>query len=163
MSGDVQEAKRRLPLPVLMNQLGLGEHSRKSALCPFHEDHHNSFSVFKSERGWFFKCHAGCGVGDEIILLEKHKNISRNQATKLYLKMAGVNGYAPHNSAPNQKQTASVFNWGACVGAVTPAYLQELAESRGYSLEFCLWLHQRALIGLYDDCIAFPIPRTPAR
>src|SRR5437016_3131958 len=57
MSGDVQEAKRRLPLPVLMNQLGLGEHSRKSALCPFHEDHRNSFSVFLSERGWHARWH----------------------------------------------------------------------------------------------------------
>ena len=41
--------------------------------------------------------------------------------------------------------------------AVTPAHLQELAEWRGYSLEFCLWLYQRALIGRYDDCIAFPM------
>jgi DNA primase len=85
---NIIEAKRRLPLPVLMNQLGLGDHARKSARCPFHEDHRNSFSVFQGERGWFFKCHAGCGVGDEINLLEKHKNISRSQATKLYLKMA---------------------------------------------------------------------------
>jgi hypothetical protein len=154
---NIIEAKRKLPLPVLMNQLGLGEYARKSARCPFHEDHRNSFSVFQSERGWFFKCHAGCGVGDEINLLEKHKNISRSQATKLFLEMAGVNGYAPHNPPPYRKQTASVFNWNACVEAVTPAHLQDLAEWRGCSLEFCLWSHQRALIGLYDDCIAFPM------
>src|SRR5437660_12226647 len=51
MSGDVQEAKRRLPLPVLMNQLGVGEHSRKSALCPFHAEHRNALSAPPTARG----------------------------------------------------------------------------------------------------------------
>jgi len=32
----IDEAKRRLPLPALMARLGLGEHAKKSALCPLH-------------------------------------------------------------------------------------------------------------------------------
>jgi CHC2 zinc finger len=157
VSCDIAEAKRRLPLPVLMNQLGLGQHSKRSARCPFHEDKRNSFSVWQSERGWFFKCHAGCGEGDEINLLELHKCISRSDATKLFLEMAGVNGYAPYAPRDNQNGTAGAFSWRACVEAFTETHLQRLAEWRGLSRSFCYWLHQRALVGLYDGCFAFPI------
>ena len=90
MSGDIPAAKQRLPLPALMRELGLGEHAKKSARCPFHEDKHNSFSVYKNPKGEFrFKCFVGCGEGDEIIFLEKLKRISRSDAAKLYLEMAG--------------------------------------------------------------------------
>jgi len=133
MSGDVQEAKRRLPLPTLMNLIGLGKHLKKSALCPFHEDTRNSFSVWQSERGWFFKCHAGCGEGDEINLLELHKRISRADATRLYLEMAGANGDAPHIARTNDRRKAAAFNWGACAEAFSETHLKRLAEWRGYS------------------------------
>jgi hypothetical protein len=76
--GPIEEAKDRLPLPVLLHRLGLGEHAKKSARCPFHDDQRNSFSVWRNEAGrWFWKCHAGCGDGDEISFLEKHKSIPR--------------------------------------------------------------------------------------
>ena len=103
MSDDIRTAKERLPLPDLMNQLDLGQHARRSARCPFHEDKRNSFSVWQSERGWFFKCHAGCGEGDEINLLELHKRVPRTEATRLFLSMAGLNGSAP----PAQKANAN--------------------------------------------------------
>ena len=50
----IDEAKRRLSLPQLMQQLGLGEHAKKSARCPLpgHEDKHPSFSVFKGSDGF---------------------------------------------------------------------------------------------------------------
>jgi len=163
VSGDIAAAKRRLPLPTLMNQLGLGEHSRRSARCPFHEDKRNSFSVWQQRDGsWFWKCHTGCGAGDEINFLESHKSISRGDATKLFLKMAGVNGYAPNvpnSSRANETQSATKFDWPACVEAFTEKHLERLADWRGLSDGFCSWLHRRALVGLYDGCIAFPIPR----
>jgi CHC2 zinc finger len=78
---DLAEAKRRLPLPTLLHQLGLGEHAKKSARCPFHDDQRNSFSVWCNEAGqWRFKCHAGCGDGDEVTVLEKIKIISNSEA-----------------------------------------------------------------------------------
>ena len=46
-STSIEEAKRRLPLPLLLKQLGLGEHAKKTARCPFHEDRNPSFSVFQ--------------------------------------------------------------------------------------------------------------------
>ena len=77
-SDEIDEAKKKLPLPVLMHRLGVGEHAKKSARCPFHEDKHNSFSVWqRPDAGWFWKCHSGCGAGDEInfLLLGDVRNI----------------------------------------------------------------------------------------
>src|SRR5258705_9564214 len=86
----LQEAKRRLILPALLHQLGMGQLAKKSARCPFHDDQRNSFSVFRGESGaWFWKCHAGCGQGDEITFLEKHECISTGEAIKLFREMAG--------------------------------------------------------------------------
>jgi|GEM_PF-2364701 len=93
MSTDIQEAKRFLPLPKLMEQLGLGDHAKKAAKCPFHNDTSPSFSVFQDKDGqqWKWKCFAGCGQGDEIDFLALEKfggNVK--QAFPEYLRMAGV-------------------------------------------------------------------------
>ena len=87
----INEAKRRLPLPQLLEKLGLAAHAKKSAHCLFHDDEHKSFSVFHSNdgKGWQWKCHAGCGYGDEIAFLMKARNCSRREAIKRYLDMAG--------------------------------------------------------------------------
>jgi DNA primase len=138
MSGDIALAKQRLPLPVLMRQLGLGEHAKKSARCPFHDDNHNSFSVWQNSDGWAFKCHAGCGAGDEINFLELHEKLPRSDAVKRFLELAGVNGSEPYVPLPNKtKQARSAFDWGACADAFTPKHLERLATWRGYRPEFC--------------------------
>ena len=88
----IDEAKRRLPLPQLLEKLSLSAHAKKSARCPFpgHDDKHPSFSVFQGEDGfWRWSCFAGCGNGDEIMFLLTLKGISKTQAIKLYLDMAG--------------------------------------------------------------------------
>ena len=88
---DLAEPKRRLPLPALLDRLGLGAHVKKSALCPFHDDRRNSFSIWRTDSGqWLWKCHAGCGQGDEITFLEKFKSISNREAIKLFKEMAGL-------------------------------------------------------------------------
>jgi Protein of unknown function (DUF3987)/CHC2 zinc finger len=151
-SDDLAEAKRRLPLPALLHQLGLGEHAKKSARCPFHEDQHNSFSVWRNDaESWFWKCHAGCGDGDEVTFLEKHKSISSSEAIKLFKEMAGVN-------APRSKPaSASPPDWRACVEAFTHKHMERLADWRGFSGVFCSWLKQNDLVGLHEGCIAFPV------
>ena len=86
----IDNAKRRLPLPELMRQLGYDEkHIGKTALCPFHRDQHPSFSVFQKNGAWFHRCFVGCSSGDEIAFLVKHFGISRRDAIKRYLNMAG--------------------------------------------------------------------------
>ena len=152
-NNDLAEAKRRLPLQTLLHQLGLGEHAKKSARCPFHEDQRNSFSVWCNEAGqWRFKCHAGCGDGDEVTVLEKVKSISNSEAIKLLKEMAGV-------SAPPSKprSSAPAPDWRACVEAFDDKHLERLADWRGFSGEFCSWLKQSGLVGLYEKCIAFPV------
>jgi DNA primase len=89
----IEEAKRRLPLPELMRQLGYGGHVNTcgNAHCPFHDDQHPSFSSMKKTEGtWFWRCWAGCEQGDEIDLLAKVRGLSNNEAIKEYLSMAGV-------------------------------------------------------------------------
>jgi hypothetical protein len=157
---DIAEAKRKLPLPSLMQQLGLHEHAKKSARCPFHEDQHASFSVWRTESGaWLFKCHTGCGQGDEINFLELHKAISRSDATKLYLEMAGV-AQTSRGQPPAKKSNSEnpkPFDWQPCVDALTERHLERLGEWRGYSGAFCSWLHKRGLVGLHNCYIAFPV------
>jgi hypothetical protein len=84
-----------------MKRLGLAAHAKKSANCPFlgHKDEHPSFSVFQGKGGfWFWKCHAGCGDGDEIMFLRKVKGLSLTEAMNLYLNMADFPSRAPHRS-----------------------------------------------------------------
>jgi len=88
----IDQAKPLMPLPKLMRQLNYEEKQiGKSAVCPFHEDEHPSFSVFQSKggKGWQWKCFAGCGEGDEIAFLAKHFGIATSEAIKRYLEMAG--------------------------------------------------------------------------
>jgi DNA primase len=85
------QAKQRLPLPALMSLLGHGDRARKSARCPFHEDSRNSFSVYQRRDGsWAFKCHAGCGQGDAIDFLAKHRGLSNAEACREFIRLAGV-------------------------------------------------------------------------
>ena len=104
----IDEAKLRLPLPELMRQLGLGEHAKKSAHCPFHNDQRKSFSVFQDwDNSWYWKCHAGCGDGDEIDFVVKYKEISRREAIRLYLEMAGFPPSRPPKSHQYPKSLRS--------------------------------------------------------
>ncbi len=87
----IQQAKQRLPLPKLMALHGDKWAAFKSAQCPFHDDDNPSFSVWKNERGlWFWKCHAGCGHGDEIDYLAQKLDEGRGAAIREYLDLAGL-------------------------------------------------------------------------
>jgi CHC2 zinc finger len=99
LRGKIDQAKRRLPLPELMAQVGLGDRAKKTAHCPFHDDEHKSFSVFQGKDGWWhYKCFAGCGDGDEIMFLRKLKGLSSTEAISLYLDMAGFPPRLSHRS-----------------------------------------------------------------
>jgi len=130
----IELAKQRLPLPNLLESLGLGEHAKKSARCPFHDDHDNSFSVYKNDKGqWRFKCFTGCGSGDEITFVELHKRISNGEAIKLFLEMAGLNASAPlvrkpdsppATPRPNETRPGNAFDWRACAEAFTDKHVE---------------------------------------
>jgi uncharacterized protein DUF3987/CHC2-type zinc finger protein len=151
---DLAEAKRRLPLRALLHRLGLGQHAKKSSRCPFHDDQRNSFSVWRNEDGqWFWKCHAGYGEGDEITLLRTRKRISNRDAIELLKEMAGVSATV---SKPKSCMPPPI-DWRACVEAFTNEHIEQLAEWRGLSGEFCSLLKQNQLVGLHEGCIGFPV------
>jgi hypothetical protein len=104
----INEAKRRLPLPDLMAQLGFCEQAKKTAHCPFHDDEHKSFSVFLGDDGfWHWNCFAGCGDGDEIMFLSKLKGVSPTEAISLYLNRAGFPTRGPRKSHEYPKSRQS--------------------------------------------------------
>jgi CHC2 zinc finger len=110
MRQKIDEAKRQLPLPELLSRLGLGEHAKKTARCPFpgHEDKHPSFSVFRGEDGfWHYMCFSKCGDGDEIMFLSKLKAISLPAAMTFYLDMAGFPVSRPSKSREYPASRAS--------------------------------------------------------
>jgi len=127
----IVEAKTILPLPTLMASFALGELAKQSARCPFHDDRHSSFSVWQGgDWRWSFKCHAGCGAGDEINFLELHENLSRRDAVKRFLDLAGLNGATPPRSTPT-------LDWQKCVEKFSAEHLERLSEWRGYPGECC--------------------------
>ena len=151
---NIVEAKRRLPLPELMAQLGDGDRAKPSARCPFHDDKTPSFSTFQKEGSWFWKCHSSnCGSGDEIDYLAKRRGLQNGSAIAEFLKLAGV--ARTLRTAPSEARH-DVFNWSACVDAFTEADALRVAEWRGLSLDFVRWLHANGTIGSFEKLIAFP-------
>jgi hypothetical protein len=110
LSKKIAQAKSQLPLPQLMRQLGLGEHAKERARCPFdgHEDKHPSFSVFQGSDGfWHFNCFSRCGDGDEITFLSKLRALPLDEAISLYLEMAGFPRTCPPKSRECHKSPES--------------------------------------------------------
>jgi hypothetical protein len=126
LRGKIDEAKRRLPLPKLMAQVGLGDRAKKTAHCPFHDDEHKSFSVFQGKDGWWhYRCFAGCGEGDEIMFLSKREKLPLTEAMSLYLEMAGFPPRVPPESHEYPKSRESrefPGSHGFPVSPVAPAY-----------------------------------------
>ena len=175
----IAQVKLDFPLPLFMISRGLGQHAHRSARCPFHDDQHNSFSVFEGQDGdWKWKCHAGCGGGDAIDFLCKLDGIPVKAGLERYRKesksnhVAGLIGQnidpkmhtARHASLPQQSRLTE-FNWPDCVQAL--AYdgdlINALAKSRGYDPATIWTLLQHELIGQFDRHFAFPVTATDDR
>jgi CHC2 zinc finger len=89
----------------------------KTALCPFHDDHKPSFSVFKGKDGyWHYKCFV-CDTqgGDEIAFLLKRFGFSRREAIKRYLEMAGFPARPCRKSREYPEPPASPDSLRVCV------------------------------------------------
>ena len=106
--GGVAEAKQRLPLPQLMERMGEGAHVKRSARCPFHEDRHASFSVFTDGGGWYWKCHAGCGEGDEVNYIQHRLNLSQSEAVRRFCDMAGTELRVPQSFSERRTRPSAL-------------------------------------------------------
>lgn len=145
------QAKQRLPLPALMSQCGHGERAKKSARCMFHEDSSNSFSCYQRDNGtWAWKCHAGCGSGDEADWLGKLRGLSNTDACREYAKLAGV-------TRARADGNSRLLDWQQCVRDFTPERAAEFARWRALTPEFVATLQTFGLIGFFRNGIAFPV------
>ena len=90
LASRIQRAKALLPLRQLIAQLDDWDEGVCANLCPFHEDLNPSFSIFTYHGQELWKCHAGCGAGDQITYIEIKLEMSRGQAIGEFLRMAGV-------------------------------------------------------------------------
>jgi hypothetical protein len=71
-------------------------------------------------------------------------------------------GMPSTNESHVSKQAVSTgagerFDWRQCVANLKLNHLLLLAKTRGYSNPFCGWLRKEGLVGLYEDCIAWPL------
>ena len=65
--------KQSCPMPVLLQNLGLGAHAKPSCRSPFRVDENASWGIFETTTGWRFKDHATEESGDEITLIARLK------------------------------------------------------------------------------------------
>jgi P4 family phage/plasmid primase-like protien len=71
--------------------------------------------------------------------------------------MAGLGYLLSAHRSKSRTRNQPDFNWGKCVEAITEDQLQELADWRGYRIEFCRWLRDHGHIGSYQGHFAFPV------
>src|SRR5439155_706070 len=113
------------------------------ARCPAHDDRKPSLSIDEGADGRaLLKCHAGC---DNTAILES-LGMEPRDLFPVTSRRQSDNGAIP--TAP--------FEWSKCVAAFTDRHIERLAKWRGYSIDSCSWLKQSRLVGLHDNCIAFP-------
>jgi AAA domain-containing protein/CHC2-type zinc finger protein len=180
---EIAEAKAALPLPVLLSRLGVSTpgQDKFNIQCPLHnEQNGESFAVQCKDGAWLWNCFGRCGRGgDEITFLEAYKNLSRDDAVKFFLEMAG-NGATKVQPIPRRHRHRHVvnpgcairastatatatpprpapFDWFSCVAAVTDKDLARLEKLRGFSSELCQWLKTNSLLGIIDGHFAFPV------
>ena len=61
-----------------------------------------------------------------------------------------------HDNRNGSKPTTP-FNWQGCVDGFKNTQIEQLAKWRGYSQTFCESLCSEKLVGLHNECIAFPV------
>ena len=49
------------------------------------------------------------------------------------------------------------FDWQSCLNAMTEGHVKKLAAWRGFSMEFCQYLHQTGMIGVFRGNFALPV------
>jgi len=110
MNIDIQELKRLLRLPQLMEKLGYGDRAKSSARCMFHNDNHPSFGIFSREGKWGFRCHSCGAKGDEVTFVEKALNLSRGDAIRRFAELAGVTDKTQYHSTKSSRLHAETPN-----------------------------------------------------
>jgi CHC2-type zinc finger protein len=160
---NINAAKTALPFPALLNRIGVPapDKDKFKMQCPLHdEEHGESLSVQKKNGTWLWKCFGKCNRGgDEITFLQTYKGVSRDDAIKLYLELAG-NG-ATKKARPRSKPTAEAapaqFDWDKCGDDCGEKNIKGIADWRGFAPEFVREMRDKGHIGIYRGRVALPV------
>jgi hypothetical protein len=138
----LEEAKQRLRIPALWIHFGFPGEPKKSCRCPWRDDHKPSFSVSSDGMLWNdFGTHEG---GDAIDFLARASGLSRADACRKFIELAGGGYVAPaaRPPAPVQKARPSFphFERGSA------ADLRQLAKLRNIGLEGLQFASERGLL-----------------
>lgn len=123
------------------------------AKCPAHADRKPSLSVSEGNDGRvLLKCHAGCSTQEVLAAA----GLTASDLFPSNGRNGNIVGCRTHLRERTTRQTPQ-FDWKSCVAAFTKRDQEQFAEWRGYSDIFVSWLHERALVGLYNGGFAFPV------
>lgn len=161
----LEQAKQALSLPDLMIRRGYGEHAKKGTRCPFHDDHKDSFSVYRKNGEWAWHCFAGCGGGDAADFLARVDGIRNGDACRRLIELAGMGSRGAEGTRPWIQRKACAPSIPERLGVMPDAvadawnegvdYLlahqitaERLAAFRGWPVSFAQYLIDCAAVSL---------------
>jgi len=179
----LDKAKQVLPLPELMRRLGdyaptSTDTGRGAFLIrsPLREDKSPSFSVYRKDGEWRWSDKATGEGGDAVEYLQARDGLDFKKAKEKFLGLAGM-AAAPspepirrvrvsqkakepaENKAPSARVTVKrkVFDWSDCTQALTADHVAEVAQWRGYPVEFVEWCRDQGWLGWHKGGPALPV------
>ena len=180
MSDDaLDKAKRILPLPELMRRLGdyaasPAETGKGGFLIksPLREDKNPSFSVYRRDGEWKWSDKATGEGGDALDYLQAREGKDFKGARARLLEMAGVHEATsaskpvnisksnPKKAMPSRvsvSEPRQISDWSKCAQDLNSERAKEIANWRGYPVEFVEWCRDKGWIGWYKGGPAFPV------
>jgi hypothetical protein len=152
---ELQETKRKCPLPDLMRHLRMGEYIQRICSSPFRVDLNPSFSIYQNANGDYRWKDFGTGDdGDQISFLARHLNIDERQnfteLVAIFTAIASELDIDNDGSEPSEVPLAvkqprpfpdrTPFNSG------TGEQIQKLAAVRGISVAGLQWAQSRGVL-----------------
>src|SRR5436190_19279787 len=127
------------------------------AKCPGHDDHTPSLSIKEGADGRILlHCLAGSSIDSILLPIGlTPRDLFQFPAES---SLNGVRRETPNaNGAQAPTPHIAPFDWDTRVTAFTQKHVEKLSELRGYSPDFCSWLHSQKLVGVHEACLAFPV------
>jgi len=86
----IEELKRRLQLPELMDRLGFSDYTKPLCSSPFREDNNPSWGIKEENGSWFFHDFATKEGGDELAFIQQALGLTPKDAYHKYRELAGI-------------------------------------------------------------------------
>ena len=154
MQPDLEQLRKRCPMPALLTRLGLARFAKSSCPSPFRGDQRASWGIFERTGRWWFKDFGTGEFGDEVALLAQvYQQDQRRDFKKLLdlyaevadrtvnaLEVAAVSDEAAKEETGTEKPDTSFLGIG------TEKQLEKLSELRGISLAGLRYASERNVL-----------------